>query len=98
MFLTNPLGLSVGLLAVAAAKIGGCPHIVTSVHFEARGVLVLAAADLVQLRCDGDVIIALRAANTPPARHVVPGFISGARITGSTARRGNDGARCNRGA
>ena len=69
--LTNPYGFSMGLLAVATTKFRGCPDIITLLCFEARCVLVPAAADLMEVRCKRNIIVTLKATITLPANHIV---------------------------
>ena len=55
---------------MAATKIGCCPDITASV-LEARGILVPAAANFVELGGQGADLIALRAALTLPTDDIV---------------------------
>jgi len=60
---------------MTAAEIRGCPHVVTPIDYDGgRGVLVvlvLAAADLVELRRKRNFLAALFAASTHPANYIV---------------------------
>lgn len=61
---------------MAAAKIRCCPHIIAFVRIEARGKLVLAAADFMELRHECNAHVTLTAASTLPTHNKISRFIA----------------------